>query len=90
MDAPCCTINDDTGFSDIVFDPRNPDIIFASAYQRRRHVGQMIGGGPDGGIFKTTNGGKTWTKLTNGLPAGEMGRIALAVDARKNPRRSTR
>ena len=64
------TISPDTGISDIVFDPKNPDIIFASAYQRRRAVGQMIGGGPEGGIFKTTNAGKTWTKLTKGLPAG--------------------
>ena len=79
------TISKDTGISDIVFDPRNPDIIFASAYQRRRHVGQMIGGGPEGGIYKTTNGGKTWTKLTKGLPAGDMGRAGLAVDGRKNP-----
>jgi photosystem II stability/assembly factor-like uncharacterized protein len=79
------TISKDTGISDIVFDPRNPDIIFASAYQRRRHVGQMIGGGPEGGIFKTTNGGKAWTKLTKGLPAGDMGRAGLAVDGRKNP-----
>ena len=79
------TISKDTGVSDIVFDPRNPDVIFASAYQRRRHVGQMIGGGPEGGIFKTTNGGKTWTKLTKGLPTGDMGRVGLAIDGRKNP-----
>ncbi len=79
------TISKDTGISDIVFDPRNPDIIFASAYQRRRHVGQMIGGGPEGGIFKTVNGGKTWTKLTKGLPTGDMGRAGLAVDGRRNP-----
>ena len=43
----------------------------------------MIGGGPEGGIHKTTNGGKTWTKLTNGLPPGEVGRIALAADPKK-------
>ena len=43
----------------------------------------MIGGGPDGGIWKTINGGKTWTKLTNGLPPGEVGRITLAVDPKK-------
>jgi len=79
------TISKDTGISDIVFDPRNPDIIFASAYQRRRHVGQMIGGGPEGGIFKTTNGGKSWSKLTRGLPTGDMGRAGLAVDGRRNP-----
>ncbi len=79
------TISKDTGISDIVFDPRNPDVIFASAYQRRRHVGQMIGGGPEGGIFKTTNGGKTWTRLTKGLPTGDMGRAGLAMDGRRNP-----
>jgi photosystem II stability/assembly factor-like uncharacterized protein len=79
------TISKDTGVSDILFDPRNPDVIFASAYQRRRHVGQMIGGGPEGGIFKTTNGGKSWTKLTKGLPTGDMGRAGLAIDGRKNP-----
>jgi hypothetical protein len=79
------TISPDTGVSDIVFDPKNSDIIFASAYQRRRAVGQMIGGGPEGGIFKTTNAGKTWTKLANGLPKGDMGRVGLAIDSRKSP-----
>jgi photosystem II stability/assembly factor-like uncharacterized protein len=73
-------INDDTGVTDIAFDPTNPDTLFAGTYQRRRHVGQMIGGGPDGGVFKTTNGGKSWDKLKNGLPPGEVGRIALAAD----------
>jgi photosystem II stability/assembly factor-like uncharacterized protein len=76
-------VNDDTGFTDVVFDSKNPDILFAGTYQRRRHVGQMIGGGPDGGIWKTTNAGKNWTKLTKGLPTGEVGRIALAVDPKK-------
>ena len=79
------TISADTGVSDIVFDPKNPDVLYASAYQRRRAVGQLIGGGPEGGIYKTTNAGKTWTKLSKGLPAGDMGRIALAIDGRKKP-----
>jgi photosystem II stability/assembly factor-like uncharacterized protein len=79
------SISKDTGISDIVFDPKNSDIIFASAYQRRRQVGQMIGGGPEGGIFKTTNAGKTWTRLSKGLPTGDMGRVGLAIDGRKNP-----
>ena len=81
--AAVLTISPDTGISDIVFDPRNPDVIYASAYQRRRAVGQMIGGGPEGGILKTTNGGKTWTRLTRGLPTGDIGRVGLAVDPRK-------
>src|SRR5918994_38617 len=79
-------ISDDTGISDIVFDPRNADVIYASSYQRRRHVGQMIGGGPEGGIWKTTDAGKKWTKLTKGLPKDDVGRIALGVDP-KNPAR---
>src|SRR3954463_13120275 len=80
------TISADTGISDVVFDPKNPDILYSSSYQRRRAVGQMIGGGPEGGIFKSTNGGKTWTKLTKGLPHDDVGRIALGVDPR-NPKR---
>ena len=80
------TISPDTGISDAVFDTKNPDIIYASAYQRRRAVGQMIGGGPEGGIFKTTNAGKTWTKLSNGLPKDDVGRVGLGVDPR-NPKR---
>jgi photosystem II stability/assembly factor-like uncharacterized protein len=79
-------ISDDTGISDIVFDPRNADVVYASSYQRRRHVGQMIGGGPEGGIWKTTDGGKKFTKLSNGLPKDDVGRIALGVDP-KNPTR---
>ena len=73
-------VNEYTGVTDVVFDPRNPDIMFAGTYQRMRHVGQMIGGGPDGGLFKSTDAGETWTKLTNGLPPGEVGRINLAID----------
>lgn len=76
------TISPDTGISDVVFRPGAPDTLYASAYQRRRAVGQMVGGGPEGGIFKSTNAGRTWTKLTNGLPKDDVGRIALAVDPR--------
>jgi photosystem II stability/assembly factor-like uncharacterized protein len=79
-------ISDDTGISDIVFQPGKPDVIYATAYQRRRAVGQMIAGGPEGGIHKSTDGGKKWTKLTKGLPVGDVGRIGLGVDP-KNPNR---
>jgi photosystem II stability/assembly factor-like uncharacterized protein len=78
-------ISDDTGVSDVVMDPKNPLVLYASAYQRRRAVGQMIGGGPEGGIHKTTDGGKTWKKLVNGLPKGDVGRAGLAIDGRKTP-----
>src|SRR5260221_10576442 len=79
-------VSDDTGISDIVFDAKNPDVMYASSYQRRRAVGQMIGGGPEGGIWKTKDAGKNWTKLSKGLPKDDVGRIALGVDP-KNPAR---
>jgi photosystem II stability/assembly factor-like uncharacterized protein len=73
-------IDENTGVSDIVFDPRNPDVLYASAYQRRRHVWTLIDGGPGSAIYKTTDGGATWRKLQNGLPKDtELGRIGLAV-----------
>lgn len=76
-------ITDDTGVTDLAFDPRNSNIVFAGSYQRRRHVGQMVGGGPEGGVYKTDNGGKSWQKLKAGLPPGEVGRVALATDPKK-------
>ena len=79
------TISENTGVTDIVLDPKNPDVIYASAYQRRRHVGRAIGGGREAGIHKSTNGGRTWAKLTTGLPKCDIGRIALAIDGRRNP-----
>ena len=74
----------DTGVTDMVMDPKKPDVIYAAAYQRRRQVGQLIGGGPESGLYKTTNGGQSWTKLTKGLPTVDMGRIGLAINW-KNP-----
>ncbi|MBW8712829.1 MAG: hypothetical protein JF632_01940, partial [Acidobacteria bacterium] len=67
------TISPDTGVTDMVIDPKKPDTIYAAALQRRRAVGQLIGGGPESGMYKSTNGGATWTKLSKGLPAVEMG-----------------
>jgi len=72
-------ISDDTGIAEIIMDPRNPDVIYASAHQRRRHVFTYIGGGPESGLHKTVNGGKTWSKINSGLPKVEMGRIGLAI-----------
>jgi photosystem II stability/assembly factor-like uncharacterized protein len=73
------TIGENTGVTDVVFDPTNPDTIYAAAYQRRRHVFTLINGGPESSIHKSTDGGATWTKLTTGLPKEQMGRIALAI-----------
>jgi photosystem II stability/assembly factor-like uncharacterized protein len=81
------TVSPDTGGNEIVIDPNNPDVLYASMWQRRRAVGQMVGGGPEGGIFKSTDAGAKWTKLTNGVPTGDIGRIALGVDPKANPTR---
>jgi photosystem II stability/assembly factor-like uncharacterized protein len=78
-------ISENTGITDIVMDPKNPDVLYAATYPRRRHVGQAIGGSPEGGIHKTTDGGKSWTKLGNGLPTGDVGRAGLAIDGRTSP-----
>src|SRR6184192_2563491 len=78
-------IDDDTGFTDIVLDPSNSNIIYAASYQRRRSGCCFNGGGAGSGIWKSADGGKNWTKLTgNGLPTGTYGRIALDV-SRSNP-----
>lgn len=72
-------IDDNTGVTDIVLDPRNPDVLIAASYQRRRHVWTIINGGPGSAIHRSTDGGKTWKKMTSGLPTGELGRIGLAI-----------
>lgn len=74
-----------TGATDLVMDPTNPDILYAAFYQRLRLPWRFDSGGPNGGIFKTTDGGQSWHKLTQGLPAGDTGRIGLDV-YRRNPR----
>jgi photosystem II stability/assembly factor-like uncharacterized protein len=78
-------IDQDTGFVDMVMDPANRHVLYAAAYQRRRAPWGFNGGGPGSGIYKTADAGRTWTKLTTGLPTGIVGRIGLAV-WRKDPR----
>ena len=76
---PVLTISENTGVSDLVLDPSNPDTLYASSYQRRRHVFTLINGGPESAIHKSTDAGATWTKLESGLPKEWMGRIGLAI-----------
>ncbi|MGC1934615.1 MAG: hypothetical protein WA681_06305 [Candidatus Acidiferrales bacterium] len=77
-------VNDDTGVTDVAIDPQSPTTLYAAAYERRRTTWGFNGGGPGSGVYKTTDGGATWNKLTNGLPTGDDGRIGVAV-YRKNP-----
>jgi photosystem II stability/assembly factor-like uncharacterized protein len=73
------SISENTGIGDVAQDPQNPDILYAAAWQRRRHVWTLIDGGPESAIYKSTDSGETWTRLRAGLPAGEMGRIGIAI-----------
>jgi photosystem II stability/assembly factor-like uncharacterized protein len=78
-------IDNDTGFTDIALDPANSSIIYAASYQRRRSGCCFNGGGPGSALWKSTDAGRTWTKLSeHGLPPGTFGRIALDV-SRSNP-----
>ena len=72
-------ISEDTGVTSAEFDPANPGVVYAAAYQRRRSVAAFMGGGPESAVYKTEDAGKTWRKLTVGLPAGDKGKIGLAV-----------
>jgi photosystem II stability/assembly factor-like uncharacterized protein len=72
-------VDENTGATDLVMDPSNPQTLYAATYQRQRRTWGFNGGGPGSGIHKTTDGGATWTKLSTGLPAGDKGRIGLSL-----------
>lgn len=73
-----------TGVTDVVIDPRDPNVLYAATWQKARSVAAYYGSGPGTGLHKSTDGGETWTKLTNGLPKGEMGKIGLTLSP-QNP-----
>ena len=79
------TLGDDewVGVTDIVIDPRTPDVLYAATWQRHRTVAAYMGGGPGSGIHKSTDGGDTWTELTTGLPSSNMGKIGLAISPQR-------
>lgn len=72
-------VSDNTGFNEIHIDPRYPNLLYACAHQRRRHEWTYLGGGPESAVYKSTDFGASWTKIENGLPKGDVGRIALAI-----------
>ena len=78
-------VDDNTGATELVMDPSNNKVLYAATYQRRRSTWGFNGGGPGSAIYKSTDAGRTWVKLTNGIPPGPLGRIGLDV-YRKDPR----
>jgi photosystem II stability/assembly factor-like uncharacterized protein len=72
-------ISDNTGVTDVVIDPNDPNTLYCASYQRRRHMWTLINGGPESAIYKSTDAGATWNKLRAGLPTVELGRIGLAI-----------
>jgi photosystem II stability/assembly factor-like uncharacterized protein len=72
-------ISENTGVTDIAMDPRDPNVLYAAAHQRRRRVFAYISGGPESAIYKSTDGGATWNKIMKGMPSVDIGRIGLAI-----------
>jgi len=78
-------ISEKVGVVDVVINPKNPDIIYAATYDKQRIPWNFDEGGPETGIYRSKDGGKTWKRLAGGLPAGKLARIGLAIYP-KNPR----
>lgn len=79
-------VDEDTGVTDVAMDSLDPNVLYAASYQRRRSAYGFNGGGPGSALWKSTDAGSTWTKLTgNGLPTGEYGRIGISI-YRKDPK----
>jgi photosystem II stability/assembly factor-like uncharacterized protein len=75
-----------TGVNDLVMDPSDNRTLLAGAYDRIRYPWNLVSGGPESGLYKTTDAGKTWRKITKGIPEGTLGRIGLDFH-RKDPRK---
>jgi photosystem II stability/assembly factor-like uncharacterized protein len=72
-------LNDSTGASDLVMDPSNPRVLYAGMWRAERKPWTLISGAEEGGVYKSVDGGDSWTRLENGLPEGKIGKVGLAV-----------
>lgn len=72
-------VSEHTGINNIICDPRNPDILYATSEQRRRHVHTKIGGGPESTVYKSIDAGKNWYKIKKGLPSVDIGGMGIAI-----------
>ena len=73
------TISENTGVNNVIIDPNNPHIMYATSEQRRRHVHTKIGGGPESAVYKSEDGGQNWRKIMKGLPSGDIGGMGIAI-----------
>lgn len=73
------TISENTGVNNVIIDSNNPDIMYATSEQRRRHVHTKIGGGPESAVYKSTDGGENWHKIMKGLPTAHIGGMGIAI-----------
>ena len=72
-------VSENTGVAEVWLDPRDPDTVYATSYQRRRHVWTLLNGGPESAFHKSTDGGATWRRIDNGLPSVDRGRMGLCI-----------
>lgn len=72
-------ISENTGCNEVLMDPRDHNVLYATAHQRRRQEWTYLGGGPESAVYKSTDAGATWNKIMNGMPTGDIGRIGLAI-----------
>ncbi|MFT5863987.1 MAG: photosystem II stability/assembly factor-like uncharacterized protein [Flavobacteriales bacterium] len=79
-------VDNTTGVSDLIMDPENPNVLYASMWEHRRTAWNFSSGGEKSGLYKSTDAGATWNKIHTGFPEGQLGRIGVAVSA-SNPNR---
>ncbi len=72
-------ISENTGVNNVIMDPENPNILYATSEQRRRHIFTKIGGGPESAVYKSEDNGETWRKIMKGLPTDDIGGMGIAV-----------